>query len=80
MRVADRDVDQLACEVEVAIAVVVVEVAALGALDRDRVDRVLDAPRVEDVPLRVLDDLPAQLALRLGRRRVVDPSESTLPT
>ena len=65
VRVADRDVDELRGEVEVALAVVVPEVAALGALDRDRVDRVLHAPRVEDVVLRVLDDLPPELGVRL---------------
>ncbi len=68
VRVADRDVHELRGEVEVAVPVVVPEVAALGALDRDRVDRVLDAPRVEDVLLRVLDDLPAELGVRLCRR------------
>ena len=58
--VADRDVDELRGEVEVALAVVVPEVPALGARDRDRVDRVLHRPRVEDVALRVLDDLLAR--------------------
>ena len=38
--VADVDVDELRREVEVALAVVVPEVPALGARDRDRVDRV----------------------------------------
>ncbi len=63
VRVADRDVDELRGEVEVRLAVVVVEVAPFRALDRDRVDRVLDAPGVEDVVLRVLDDLPTQLGV-----------------
>ena len=58
--VADVDVDELRGEVEVAIAVVVPEVAPLGAGDRDRVDRVLHRPRVEDVLLGVGDDLRAQ--------------------
>ena len=53
MLVADRDVDELRREVEVALAVVVPEVAALGAGDGDRVERVLHRPGVEDVPLRV---------------------------
>ena len=60
--VADRDVDELRGEVEVAVAVVVPEVAALGAGDRDRVERVLHRPGVEDVPLRVGLDLLAELA------------------
>src|SRR5262245_24982664 len=68
MTVPDRDVDELRREVEVAVAVVVPEVAALGAGDRDRVDRVLRRPRVEDVPLRVLDDLPSELGVLLDRR------------
>src|SRR4029077_12943861 len=37
------------------------------ALDGDRVDRVLDAPRVEDVLLRVLDDLQPEGLVRCGR-------------
>ena len=63
--VPDVDVDELRREVEVALAVVVPEVAALGAGDRDRVDRVLRRPRVEDVLLRVLDDLRAEVRVRL---------------
>jgi len=59
--VADRDVDELGGEVEVALAVVVPEVAPLGARDGDGVDLVLHRPGVEDVALRVLYDLPAQL-------------------
>ena len=66
--VADRDVDELRREVEVALAVVVPEVAALGAGNRNRVERVLHRPRVEDVALRVLDDLPAELCIRFDRR------------
>jgi hypothetical protein len=72
VRVADRDVDELRGEVEVRLAVVVVEVPPLRALDGNRVDRVLDAPGVEDVLLRVLDDLPAQLCIRLGGRHGPD--------
>ena len=51
--VPERDVDELRREVEVAVAVEVPEVAALGARDRDRVDRRAHRPRVEDV-LRVV--------------------------
>ena len=47
--VADVDVDQLAGEVEVAVAVLVPEPAALGAGDDERVERALRAPRVEHV-------------------------------
>ena len=54
--VADRDVDELRREVEVALAVVVPEVAPLRARDRDRVERVLHRPGVEDVALRFFDD------------------------
>src|SRR5262249_11417965 len=65
MPVADRDVHELRGEVEVALPVVVPEVAPLRARDRDRVDRVLHGPRVEDVALCVLDDLLAQLGIGL---------------
>ena len=67
MLVADRDVDELGREVEVPVPVVIPEVAALGAGDRDRVERVLHRPRVEDVPLRVGLDLLAELAVPLDR-------------
>src|SRR5262245_9285272 len=65
MTVPDRDVDELRREVEVALGVVVPEVAALGAGDRDRVDRILHRPRVEDMALRVLDDLLPELRVPL---------------
>ena len=65
--VADRDVDELRGEVEVALAVVVPEVAALGAGDRNRVDRALHRPGVEDELLRVRLDLRAELRVRLDR-------------
>ena len=65
MLVTDVDVDELRREIEVALAVVVPEVAALGSRDRDRVDRVLHRPRVEDVVLRVRDDLATQVRVRL---------------
>ena len=57
MLVPDVDVDELRGEVEVPLPVVVPEVTALRAGDRDRVDLVLHRPRVEDVLLRVRDDL-----------------------
>ncbi len=63
----DREVDELRGEIEVAVAVVVPEVAALPAGDRDRVDRVLHRPRVDDVALRVLDDLLAERPVGLDR-------------
>ena len=47
--VPERDVDELGREVEVALAVEVPEVAALGACNRDRVDRGAHRPGVEDV-------------------------------
>jgi hypothetical protein len=80
--VPERDIDELRREVEVAVAVVVPEVATLRALDGDRVDRVLHAPRVEDVPLRVLDDLPAERLAReraagLRRRHLFNPTTAT---
>jgi hypothetical protein len=61
MLVPDVGVDELRREVEIALAVVVPEVAALGARDRDRVDRVLHRPRVEDVLLRIGNDLCSAL-------------------
>ena len=47
--VADVDVDQLAGEVEVAVALVVPEARPLGADDDERVERGLRRPRVEHV-------------------------------
>ena len=47
--VADVDVDELAGEVEVAVALVVPEPRALGADDDERVERGLRRPGVEDV-------------------------------
>ena len=67
MAVADRHVHELRGEVEVALAVVVPEVAALGAGDGNRVDCVLHRPGVEDELLRVRLDLRAQLRIRLDR-------------
>ena len=72
--VADRDVDELRGEVEVALAVVVPEVPAVGARDGDRVDRILHRPRVEDELLRVGLDLRPQLRVRLDRGHRPDPS------
>ena len=68
---ADRDVYELGGEVEVALAVVVPEVAAFRTGDGDRVDRVLHRPAVEDELLRVGDDLVAQVGLRRRHRRIV---------
>src|SRR5215204_3763769 len=67
MLVPDRDVDKLRREVEVALAVVVPEVAPLGAGDRNRVDRVLHRPGIEDELLGVGDDLLAELRVGLDR-------------
>src|SRR5215213_9606245 len=58
--VADRDVDELRREVEIAVALVVPEMPALGAGHGQGIDLPLHRPRVEDVPLRVLDDLLSQ--------------------
>ena len=71
--VADVDVDELGREVEVALAVVVPEVAALCAGDRDRVDRALHRPRVEDVLLGVGDDLRAERGVRLDSGHALAP-------
>src|SRR5262249_27630937 len=59
--VADVDVDELRREVQIALSVVVPEMTPLSTRDRDRVDRVLRRPRVEDEVLRVLDDLRAEV-------------------
>ena len=56
MLVADRDVDELRREVEVAFPVVVPEVAALGSGDRERRERRLHGPRVDQVRAVVRDD------------------------
>ena len=68
--VADVDVDQLAGEVEVALALEVPEVAARRGGDRQRVDQRLRRPRVEDVGAVVTRDLRATrgvgVELRLG--------------
>ena len=76
MPVADRDVDELGGEVEVALALVVPEVAPLGARDRDRVDRVLHRPGMEHVLLRVGPNLLAELRVRLDRRHRRKPTAS----
>ena len=68
--VADVDVDELRREVEVALAVVVPEMPALGTGNGDRVDRVLHRPRVENVLLRVGDDLRAQVRVDVARVRL----------
>jgi hypothetical protein len=70
MLVAQRHVDELRSEVEVALPVVVPEVASLAPGHRDRSDRVLHRPRVEDVALRVFDDLLPELGVGLGRGHV----------
>ena len=59
--VTDRNVYELRCEVEVALAVVIPEVAAFCTRYSDGVDRVLHRPGVEDVSFRVLNNLAAQL-------------------
>ncbi len=66
--VADVDVDELRREIEITRALVVPEVPAFGPGHRDRVDRVLRGPRVEDVLLRVLDDLGAEIRVGLHGR------------
>jgi hypothetical protein len=72
--VTDVDVDELGGEVEVALALVVPEVASLRAGDGDRVDRVLHRPRVEDVFLRVLDDLCPEVRVGLDHGHLIAPS------
>ena len=61
--VADVDVDELAGEVEVAVALLVPEPRPLGPGDDDRVERRLRRPRVEDVG--------AVVEVGLDRERVV---------
>ena len=70
MLVADVDVDELRGEVEVALPVVVPERAAFRPGDRDRVDRVLHRPGVEDELLCVGDDVRAEIRVDLGDRHV----------
>ncbi len=65
MLVPDVDVDELGREVEVALAIVVPEVAPLRPGDRDGIDRVLHRPGIEDELLRVLDDLCAEVRVGL---------------
>ena len=65
MLVADVDVDELGGEVEIPLPVVVPEVPSFGAGDRDRVDLILHRPGVEDVLLRVRDDLRTEVGVRL---------------
>ena len=74
MLVADRDVDELRGEVEVALALVVPEIAPFRAGDGDRVERVLHRPGVEDVLLRVLDDLLSKLGVCLDRGHAPEPT------
>ncbi len=61
---SDVDVHELRREVEIALPVVIPEVAPLRPGNRDRVDRVLHRPGVEDELLRVGDDLRAQVRVR----------------
>ena len=65
--VADVDVDELAGEVEVAVALVVPEPRPVGAGDDDRVERRLRRPRVEDVGA-VVDGRPRTGSGSLRRR------------
>ena len=64
--VANVHAHQLAIEVEVPLAVGVVEIDSLGANDRDGRDLGLHCPVVERVALRPLDDLLGRQPLRLG--------------
>ena len=66
--VPDVEIHELRGEVEVALAVVVPEVAPFRAGNRDRVDRVLHRPGVEDELLRVRDDLRPEVRVRLDDR------------
>ena len=68
MLVSEREVDELRSEVEVTLAVVVPEVTPFPARDGNRVDGVLDRPGMEDVLLRVRDDLLPELAVLLDDR------------
>src|SRR6266566_5149178 len=68
MLVADRNVHELRREVEVPLPVVVPKVAALAAGHRNRIDRVLHRPGMEDVLLGVGYDLPTELGVRLEDR------------
>ena len=64
--VADVDVDELAGEVEVAVALVVPEPRPLGPGDDDRVERRLRRPRVEDVGPVVEVGLRAFVSMSAG--------------
>jgi hypothetical protein len=63
--VTEREVYELRGEVEVALPVVIPEVAPLAARDRDWRDRVLHRPGIEDVTLRILDNLLPELGVDL---------------
>ncbi len=77
--VADVDVDELRGEVQVALPVVIPEMTALGTGDRDRVDLALHRPRVEDVLLRVRDDLGTEVRVRLDDGHLHAPSLRSAP-
>ena len=64
--VTDVDVDQLRGEVEIAVAVVVPQIAALGPGNGDGREQRLRRPRVEDVGLVELDDTATLLGVRGG--------------
>ena len=64
MLVADEDVDELGGEVEVALALVVPEVAPFRARDGERIDGRLDRPAVEDVAAVELANALSGLRIR----------------
>jgi hypothetical protein len=64
--VAEREIDELRGEIEVALALVVPEIAPFGARDRDRLERRLHRPGVDQVLPVVGDDLLAVGAPILG--------------
>ena len=70
------DVDELRGEVEIAVAVVVPEVAALGVRDRHRADRALHRPAVEHVLLVQVADALRGRRVRLRRRHCDLPGRS----
>jgi hypothetical protein len=70
--VPEVDVDELRGEVEVAVALVIPEVAAFGTRDGERRDLVLHRPGVQDVLLVELLDPPRVEALLNGHAS--DPS------
>jgi hypothetical protein len=74
MLVPDVEVDELGGEVEVALPVVVPEVAALTAGHRDRADLALDRPRVEQVFLLEAADVIARLGIALDDGHRQSPS------